>query len=196
VGSRILPGEEGKVGRIPYAGVSKPSPIVLVLDFIGSDVTAVYSFRSSVSFHLDSLVTSHDQKTRTRTRTIGDSGRPEGYCTNTACLPGERFLPWSPATQLMPWRAERRPKRRSPGSVPGPGPDLFPLRKRSAANLAWLVHRSLCRSYLNLHAECQPAVQCFCIGADVLFFGRPKTISERLARKKSPEFRGDELIAG
>ena len=65
-------------------------------------------------------------------------------------------------SRSTPSRAAKRLKRRSPASARAPAADLFLRRRRSAASLALLVHRSLCRSYPNLNAECQPALQSFC----------------------------------
>src|SRR4029077_16633635 len=88
---------------------------------------------------------------RSRTRTIEDR-------TNTGYWRPERSLRCPPAARLTPSQAGRHPRRHSPESVPAPGPDLFRRHKRLATSLALLVHRILCRSCLQLNAECQAPV--------------------------------------
>jgi hypothetical protein len=98
---------------------------------------------------------------------------------NTGYWRPERSLRCPPAARLTPSQAGRRPRRRSPESVPGPGPGLFRPRKRSAVSLALLVRRSLCRSCFNLNAECQAPVQCFCIAPEDYFLSVERTASVR-----------------
>jgi hypothetical protein len=88
---------------------------------------------------------------------------------NTGYWHPERSLRCPPATRLTPLQVGKRPGRRSPESVPGPEPDLFRRNMRLAASSALLVHRILYRSCLNLNAECQAPVQCFCIATEDYF---------------------------
>jgi len=81
----------------------------------------------------------------------------------------ERFLRCRPATRLTPSQAGRHPKRHSLGSVPGPVPDPFRRHKRSAASLALLVHRSLCRSCHHLNAECRCPFNAFELHPKIIF---------------------------
>jgi hypothetical protein len=108
---------------------------------------------------------------------------------NTGYWHPERSLRCPPATRLTPLQVGKRLGRRSPESVPGPEPDLFRRNMRLAASSALLVHRILYRSCLNLNAECQAPVQCFCIATEdyfqlvISFQPKPQTRPQKVQAK-------------